>query len=349
MDTRGKRALDVASGEGFFLDLCVPEIFSLEDVMATEFSDDSASVLRSKGYRASSADLRSPEFDAMHEMFDFIFLFQVVEHMDEIDELFARLSQLTKPAGSIFIAVPNSKWVAYREETGSLMDLPPTHIGRWTPQAFGAVASRHGLALTTHEVEPFSAPSFILDDIIFSHFARSMRVGTVANKARSLRSRAFRLLGEAAEAVTFAPSRARALSRAIRQREQMGGPALWVQLRNTKSEGRESGAEHLRITPGERRRLPSDARRDLKLRVGPAPVAIQRRARAARHARASATALRVGVLILADLLVLSFDYTAVDFLRSPASPSRSSASSSWSSFRAERFRASKSCLQSFSG
>ena len=235
MDTSGKRALDVASGEGFFLDLCVPEIFSLEDVMATEFSDDSASVLRSKGYRASSADLRSPEFDAMHETFDFIFLFQVVEHMDEIDELFKRLSQLTKPAGSIFIAVPNSKWVAYREQTGSLMDLPPTHIGRWTPQAFGAVASRNGLALTAHEVEPFSAPSFILDDIIFSHFARSMRVGTVANKARSLSSRLFRLLGEAAEAVTFAPSRARALSRAIRQREQMGGPALWVQLRNTKS------------------------------------------------------------------------------------------------------------------
>ena len=144
-----------------------------------------------------------------------------------------RLEQLTRPGASIFIAVPNSRWVAYREETGSLMDLPPTHIGRWTPEAFAAAASRHGLSLVAHDVEPLSPLRFIGEDLLFSHFARSMKKGTMANRARSLHSRLFRLFAESVEAITFAPTRARALSGAMRRRDEMGGPALWVQLQNT--------------------------------------------------------------------------------------------------------------------
>jgi 2-polyprenyl-3-methyl-5-hydroxy-6-metoxy-1,4-benzoquinol methylase len=230
LETRGATALDVAAGPGLFLDLCVPELFDAGSVMATEYNEKQLRRLRSKGYKALSADLRTRELEAHRGAIDFIFLFQVIEHLDDIDSLFGRLAELSKPGGLIFIAVPNIGWIRHREETGSLKDLPPTHIGRWTPKAFRAVASRHGLVVTDHQVEPFSIANFVRDDLIFSHFARAHRRGTVANRARSLQSRGRRLFAETAEAITFAPMRLRPMWVGIRQGERMGGAALWVQI-----------------------------------------------------------------------------------------------------------------------
>ena len=232
LDTRDTTALDIAAGHGAFLDLCIPEIFSTESVTATEFSDESVRVLRDKGYTALRADVRSPELRAEQRRFDFIFLFQVIEHMDDLDGVFMSLAELSKPGASIFIAVPNVRWIAYREATGSLWDLPPTHIGRWTPEAFRAVASRHGLSLKAYEIEPFSAKAFIRQDLIFSHFARAMKRGSFANRARSLKSKTFRLLVETIETVTLASIRLGPLASGIRQRDWMGGAALWVRMEN---------------------------------------------------------------------------------------------------------------------
>jgi len=61
--------------------------------------------------------------------------------------------------------------------------------------------------------------------------------------------------------------------------------------------------------------------REHRFGASPGPVVIQRRAQAARQARASATVLRVAVLLGADILVMSLAYTVVDFFRSPAGPS----------------------------
>jgi 2-polyprenyl-3-methyl-5-hydroxy-6-metoxy-1,4-benzoquinol methylase len=232
LKTHGTTALDIAAGHGAFFDLCVPEVFAIDAVTATEFSDHSVHVLRRKGYTAIRADVRAPELRAERRRFDFIFLFQVIEHMDDLDGLFMSLAGLSKPGGSIFIAVPNVRWIAYREATGSLWDLPPTHIGRWTPEAFRAVASRHGLSLKAYEIEPFSAKAFIREDLIFSHFARAMRHGSFANRARSLKSKTFRLLVETIETITLASVRLGPLATGIRQRNWMGGAALWVRMEN---------------------------------------------------------------------------------------------------------------------
>lgn len=231
LPTDGKRALEVAAGHGSFLDLCVPEIFSPDHVTATEFSDDSVRILRSKGYEAICADVRAEELKVRAGSFDFIFLFQVIEHMDDVDGLFASLADLCKPGASIFVAVPNVRWIKYREANRSLMDLPPTHIGRWTPDAFAAASKRHGISVVANEIEPFSAAKFVRDDLLFSHFARAHRRGTIANKARSLESKELRLVAELAEAVMFAPLRLAPLASGLRERQWMGGAALWVQMR----------------------------------------------------------------------------------------------------------------------
>ncbi len=69
------------------------------------------------------------------------------------------------------------------------------------------------------------------------------------------------------------------------------------------------------IPPPDRRLTPSRG-----LRSSPGPVAIQRRAQAARNARSSATALRIAALVCADVFVLSLDYSVSYFLRSGWNP-----------------------------
>ena len=72
------------------------------------------------------------------------------------------------------------------------------------------------------------------------------------------------------------------------------------------------------VTPSMRARLgakaPSVVTREHRFGSSPGPVVIQRRAEAARHARASATLLRVGVLLVADVLALSIGLAIVDLV-----------------------------------
>ena len=133
MSFRAERVLEAGAGFGFFLDKIVENRVPPIGVAALEYSDEAVKKLQSKGYFVLQQDLRNANFD---QPFDAIFLFQVVEHMDDLDGLFGRISQLLRNDGLLFIAVPNAGRVAFNEQNGSLLDTPPNHIGRWSPAAF---------------------------------------------------------------------------------------------------------------------------------------------------------------------------------------------------------------------
>ena len=100
--------------------------------------------------------------------------------MDRVDDVFARLKYLLKAQGSIFIAVPNEIRTHYMESHGSLIDMPPNHIGRWTREAFDAVCRRHGLQLSLCEREPFNVSKFLREDIVDSFLRRAEKPGSVS-------------------------------------------------------------------------------------------------------------------------------------------------------------------------
>ena len=67
-------------------------------------------------------------------------MFQILEHMDGMDELMKRLNLIGARNCHIFMAVPNARRIAYNDAHCALPDLPPNHIGGWMPRAFEAVA-----------------------------------------------------------------------------------------------------------------------------------------------------------------------------------------------------------------
>jgi SAM-dependent methyltransferase len=230
LNTSGAKVLEVGAGNGYFLDQICPSLVRAGNVTALEYNDKSIPILRGKGYRALSLDLRDEALDAYRGTFDFIFLFQVVEHLDGLDALFARIASLLKSGGSAFCAVPNQARVRYQEANRSVPDLPPNHIGRWTPQAFDAVSRRNGLILRSAELEPLSWREFLSHDISYSHIRRTQLNpdGFIA-RVRSLPRGRMRRLAEAALAALFIPARLSAWQYVYRNRQQLGG-SLWVRL-----------------------------------------------------------------------------------------------------------------------
>ncbi len=217
-----ERVLEAGAGFGFFLDKIVEAYVTRSGITALEFSDSAVRTLRSKGYFTLQQDIRSGSFE---KPFDAIFLYQVVEHMNNLDGLFARFAQLLRNNGLLFIAVPNARLTAFNEKYGGLLDMPPNHIGGWSAEAFQIIGSRHGLKLEWHEVEPFSLGTFAKQDIIYSYLRRSQQVGTMENKSRALRSKRYGKMLGAFVAALGAPRRVNVWRRAARL-PNMGGSLL---------------------------------------------------------------------------------------------------------------------------
>jgi SAM-dependent methyltransferase len=176
-----------------------------------------------------SDDIRSETFASKEGAFDFIFMFQVVEHMDRLDALFERIRYVLKPGGSVFLTVPNPVRTEFQETHGSLLDMPPNHIGRFTERAFFKLAKTAGLTVTSAEFEPFDALHFLKEDIVFSFSRRAQNPASLAHSLRKLPRGFFSKAVQAAGAALSAPSRLGAWRDAFANRSHMGA-SLWVQI-----------------------------------------------------------------------------------------------------------------------
>lgn len=240
---RAERVLEVGAGFGFFLDKIVDAYVPRSGITALEYSDDAIKTLRRKGYFALQEDVRTAN---LVRSFDAIFLFQVVEHMDSLDTLFARIFQLLREGGLLFIAVPNSKRVTFQEQNGSLLDTPPNHIGRWSPEAFQILGNRHRIRLDRHEIEPFSLGKFIKQDIAYSYLRRSQQAGTVENRSRTLRSTSYGKLLGAAVAALSAPRRINVWRKAANT-GGLGG-SLWTKFTKVTMANQESSLDRSQVS-----------------------------------------------------------------------------------------------------
>jgi hypothetical protein len=115
------------------------------------------------------------------------------------------------------------------EGHGSLIDMPPNHIGRWTKEAFASLCQRHGLQLTKCEREPFSVVKFLKEDIVDSFLRKAEKPGSVSEFVRGLpRSQAQRI-AQGLMALALSPSRLPAWAYAAGHSSTLGS-ALWMMI-----------------------------------------------------------------------------------------------------------------------
>jgi SAM-dependent methyltransferase len=229
LDTTNKHGLEIGSGYGNFLKSISPRFFAPGNLLAIEYNHAAGQRLLSAGFRVEASDVRSEFFLAHENTCDFIFLFQVLEHMDQLDALANRLAFLTRQGAHIFIAVPNPARIRFNENNGSLIDAPPNHNGLWSKSSFEVFGKRMKCELVEFEVEPMSWINFLKQDLQYSHMRRAHKHDTVANWLRSKPRTTLRRLAEAMLALAWAPSRIPVWLRAINQKDSLGG-SVWVHL-----------------------------------------------------------------------------------------------------------------------
>ena len=228
-DVKGGKLLEIGSGSGYFLDRISPRFIDRSNVVAAEYDNDACSSLRRKGFDVLQRDIRSGDFDKFEGVFSYIVMFQVLEHMDFLNQLAARLRFLGDKGAELFVAVPNRDWIEFNEQHDSLLDMPPNHISCWTEKAFRAFGERAGYRVEEFQFEPMSWLSFIKQDITFSYMRRAQRHGSVENFIRAKRRTRLRRMEEAAYGLCTSPRRFGAWIAAATGRRPLGG-SVWVHL-----------------------------------------------------------------------------------------------------------------------
>ena len=230
----GFALLEIGAGDGAFLSRVAPARTRPGRMLATEFSDYGREAIEALGVRCLARDVRDLGRDAQAP-FDVICLFQVLEHLDGLDALFAHLGELAAPGGHLFVAVPNADRIAFNETHGSLLDMPPNHVGRWTRAAFDAIAARHAWRLEAHEVEPQHALADVRQLVTYRYMRRRQDAGSVANRVERIRSAALR---RGLQAVTAAAYGLAAAPAALALARGDGlGDSQWVHLRRQAARG----------------------------------------------------------------------------------------------------------------
>jgi SAM-dependent methyltransferase len=221
--------LEIGSGFGHFLRKIAPAQVPPGRVVAVEYNDVARQRLKALGFNAVGEDIRSAAFDHLSGQLAAVFMFQVLEHLDDLGGLLQRLNQLLRPGACVFMAVPNPERIEFNESNGALFDMPPNHISRWTESAFKALASRAGWTLTDYCTEPLHWRDLVKQDFVYSHMRRSQVTGSLANLARGRPRTRSRLAMEAAVALLAVPGRVPAWVRAATAKAPLGD-SVWAQF-----------------------------------------------------------------------------------------------------------------------
>ncbi|EKE02195.1 MAG: hypothetical protein ACD_20C00413G0019 [uncultured bacterium] len=168
--------LELGAGKGAFVEYLLKEkIFSNSQITCTEFNKQTREAISNMGIKCYS--LRAEDLVNLEEHvnnYSVICLFQSIEHMSNINEVFAALNKLLKVNGLLFITVPNSYRIEFNELNGALLDMPPNHVGRWTRKAFKIIGEKHNFSLIDFKNQS-TTKNEAMDNFINSKIMRAMQ------------------------------------------------------------------------------------------------------------------------------------------------------------------------------
>ena len=185
------RILEIGAGTGMFVKRVSEDITSPDNIVTLEYSDAGKQAIEAMGIKCIQQDVLQLG-DEYNASFDVICMYQVLEHINNLDQIFAKLNQLSTPMGLLFIAVPGNNMMTYYEEHDAWIDNAPVHLSRWNRGCFEMIGSRHGWRLDSHEYEPTSLLWKLLQFSLYKYVYNTKNSGTIYNWAESRRNRLVR-------------------------------------------------------------------------------------------------------------------------------------------------------------
>lgn len=139
-DKNNLTLLEIGAGKGAFLKKVKP---LLKSVSANEISLPIKWSLKRQGIK-NYDDLYD---ENIKEKFNIIASFCVIEHLDDLDNLFKRLHQLLEDGGHLYLSTHETSKVLFFESNNAGLDLPPMHVTCWNIESFKFVCEAYGFEL----------------------------------------------------------------------------------------------------------------------------------------------------------------------------------------------------------
>lgn len=232
--------LEIGAGNGAFAAALAERGIAKDRIVCTEFSTGGRAAIGAMGIRCLPDDVRDLSGPDWFARFDLVCMFQVLEHMDRLDELFARLAALIRPGGRLIAAVPNPAMIEFNELNGALRDMPPCHVGRWNADCFEQIGRRFGFQLDHSAVEPGRWTAMAKQFVGYRLLQRSQTPGSWANRAFRLRRRPLR---RAAQAIMMLAAAIGALGRLHRLHPGLGNAMIVCLTRRPSRDGQSPAAK----------------------------------------------------------------------------------------------------------
>jgi SAM-dependent methyltransferase len=117
--------------------------------------------------------------------FQVVTLFQVLEHIADFDILLRNCHKLLVPGGRLVVTVPDGNAMIRQERLTGCHDMPPNHIGKWTPESLSRALRQVGFDCGQPIYEPSSWKNL--------RAGLHMRVSADAANDRSLAAQVYRI------------------------------------------------------------------------------------------------------------------------------------------------------------
>jgi len=151
--------LEIGCGNGNFL----KQIKDLVNIIqGTEINEDAIASCKKIGLDVTKCDL-----EKINNKFGFIVMFEVLEHLENLDNLFSNIYRILDDDGILIIAVPNpDSYLKYIDP--DLLDIPPHHFTGWNYKTFEYLSKEFNFEILTYEKEPlrFVHYKYYLNSII---------------------------------------------------------------------------------------------------------------------------------------------------------------------------------------
>lgn len=185
------KVLEIGAGTGMFVQKIAGDLTPKENIVTIEYSEAGKNAIESLGIRSMQEDVRNMG-EEFRGYFDVICMYQVLEHMNDLDTVFTKLRELSTPGAQLFIAVPNSAMMTFYEENNAWQDNAPVHVGRWNRRSFEIIGERHMWKLEYHSPEPDTLLHRFLQFSLYKYVHHTKNSGTIYNWAESRKNRLLR-------------------------------------------------------------------------------------------------------------------------------------------------------------
>lgn len=165
--------LEIGASDGNFVKGILDKQIKKENIYCSEFSEIGTKQLNALGVNTFSTDFRTFNKDiSFKNKFDYICLFQVLEHLDGYDQVFDTFDYISNPNAHIYIAVPNGERITFNEKNKALLDLPPNHIGRFNQKSVYALAQKYHWQVEAFEIQKQSKEQIFAEMLYFRSVRR---------------------------------------------------------------------------------------------------------------------------------------------------------------------------------